>query len=169
MKSKKATSKSKNNRLHIDMLALFQTGEFGNVRLGQSKEQILANFVKPEMIEIMDNDTEIWWYGNIEFHMIKNELTTIYSDHFLYKKLHGGTAIRLKPWIFKHKKIRLSTLLSSLNTQHIDYQKKTTKLNIQLHLTNNILLYIENLHDKDNLDPNDYLLSAFAVTNRSFI
>ncbi|UIR56792.1 hypothetical protein LZQ00_03000 [Sphingobacterium sp. SRCM116780] len=151
----------------IDFLEFFKTGKFDCIKLGQTKEWILNNFSNPDSRfdeRIKKDGFDIWTYGNIEFHFFGEELFLIFSDHFLRTKLRSGKKLKLNRWIFKDtSRLQLSYVLLELNKNNIDFKKKTDNLGIKLRLTSGLELTFENREDIENLDPNDFELSSFAL------
>ncbi|WP_337085170.1 hypothetical protein [Elizabethkingia anophelis] len=152
----------------IDFLDFFKTGKFDYIKLGQTKEWILNNFPDPNDRYLEDwvkrNDIDIWLYGNIEFHFFKEELMMIFSDHFNHAKLSGGKNIKIKPWIFKNtEKLTLAFVFSELNTNKIDFKKKTDEFGVRLRLQSGVELTFENKEDVENLSPNYFHLTSFAL------
>lgn len=156
------------NLIHIDFLEFIKTGKFDCIKIGQTKEYILENFPKPDSIwDDYHTSSNIWTYGNIEFHFSKNELYMIFSDHFNYQKLNAGKHISIDRWIFERpRRLTLKNVIQELNTHHIDFQKTTTKLNIELKLNSGVILYFENHKDITDLDPNKFHLVAFAFKEK---
>lgn len=150
------------HKIEIDILEFFKTGKFDYIKLGQTKSWILKNFSKPD--SDYDNlSGSIWTYGNIEFHFSEDKLFLIYSDHFNNGLLSAGEHINLDRWIFEYpKKLKMKYVIEQLNKENIDYQKVTTKLNIEIVLTSGVKLIFENIKDTPNLDSNQYHLIAFA-------
>lgn len=153
--------------IKINILDFFKTGNFDCVRLGQTKDQILAHFASPDEVWNNNNGGEIWSYGIIEFHFFEDELYTIFSDDFQWEKLNGGKSIELDRWIFERpRRLSLKNVLSELNLQHIDYQKKQNQLGaILLVLPSGVTLHFENHKDLPDLDPNKFRLEAFYISS----
>ncbi len=53
----------------INILDFFKTGNFNCVRLGQTKDQILAHFASPDEVWNNNNGGEIWRYGIVSYHI----------------------------------------------------------------------------------------------------
>lgn len=151
--------------LKINILDFFRTGNFGNARFRQTKQEILAHFAPPDDVWNNNNGSEIWRYGIIEFHFFEDELCTIFSDNFQWEKLNAGSLIELDTWIFERpRRLSLKNILMELNLQRFDYQKKQNELGaILLELPSGVTLHFENHKDIPNLDPNKFRLEAFYI------
>ncbi|ATA67569.1 hypothetical protein CGC48_02330 [Capnocytophaga cynodegmi] len=148
----------------IDLLAFCKSGEFENIKLGQTKEWILANFTEPDSIWDNQYGQSIWTYGDIEFHFDNEELIFIFSDNFSRKALSTGENLEINPWIFeKPKTLKLKKVMEILNTENIDFIKQTTSISIILKLKSGVEFTFENEKDIPNLNPNQYILSAFCL------
>jgi hypothetical protein len=81
------------DKIHIDILSFIRTGKFDYLKIGQTKEWILNNFPDPDDIGIGDTikNAQIWFYGNIELHFDKDELSLIFSENIV--GLDGGPSI----------------------------------------------------------------------------
>lgn len=157
-----------NHPIEIDFLEFFKTGKFDYLKLGQTKEWILNNFPEPDStFENKKGGFDIWAYGDLELHFKDNQLILIFSDYWSENKINAGNHILLKPWIFEDtSKLTLNFVLKALNTNHIDYTKKTTSLSIVLYLENGIELTFESTSDIANSDPNNFKLSAFGLKEK---
>ncbi len=72
-----------NCKLELNILDFFKSGIFDFIKLGQSKDWILANFPDPDDFG-MGKDLKsaaIWRYGNIEFYFSNEILVMIFSDY----------------------------------------------------------------------------------------
>ena len=169
----------KNNQIVlIDFLAFFKAGKFDYIKLGQTKEWIINNFPKPDAFkaDFMLPKFQIWTYGVIEFHFdLENKLYLVFSDYL--HKLNGGKQLTLKKWFFDDKNtLNLSYVLSKLNTENIDYKKKTDKLGILIRLKSGIELTFENPSDytdvidnQENTDFNDFILTSFSLIEENLL
>jgi len=125
-----------NHKIEINLKDFFIKGKFDYIQLGQSKEWIVNNFPDPDgyssQIETPKiYESNIWCYGNIEFHFHEELLFLIYSDD-LYP-LDGGDNLLLDKWFLgKATSISLKEVQSLLNAEHIDYCKQTSKYGIEV-------------------------------------
>lgn len=155
--------------IEIDFLEFFKTGKFDYLKLGQTKEWILNNFPDPdgdfskeELIK--GKDFNIWTYGDIELHFENQILYLIYSDYWYEWKLGGGDHLKLNKWIFDDiSKLTLRFVFDALNTQNIDFKKKTDSLGVLLRLNSGVEMTFENINDIENLDTNDFHVSSFCL------
>lgn len=163
------------DKIAINFLEFFKTGEFDCLQLGQSKEYIINNFPDPDGFNgsFMHprKSGDIWRYGNIELHFDKgNKLWMIFSDYI--NTLTGGNNLILKKWILEPpQELRLLKVIEYLNKEHIDFEKRTEKvlhqISIKLLKSNvklSFLLEEKNQRTKFGIaDPNDYVLGAFSL------
>jgi len=150
----------------INMLNFCRSGEFGGLKLGQTKAHLAAYFPPPDSVYPEEPGAEcvIWRYGSIDLIFRGDELTNIYADGFPWGKLDAGSHIAIQPWIFKHpKKLRLAFVIKKLNFHGIDFRKKTFALNTRLLLTSGVELYFENQNTPNNCDANKFVLTAFNL------
>src|SRR5262245_51733959 len=87
------------HNIDIDILDFFKTGRFDYLKPGQTKEWILNNFPDPDDIGIGDTlmNARIWFYGNIELHFDKDQLSAIFSENI--NDLDGGRSLNINKWI----------------------------------------------------------------------
>lgn len=158
--------------IEIDMLDFLKTGKFDCLALGQTNEWIYHNFPNPDdytgkhFLPLLPQT--IWLYGMFELHFFDGKLQMIFSDHFQHDiyghSLNAGEHIRVKPWIFKHKKkLTLAYVMRKLTNEGIDFEKITTKWHICLKLQSNVKLLFDNNGNK-NLKATDYLMMAFSLS-----
>lgn len=148
--------------IKIDILEFVKTGKFACIKLGQSKDCILNNFLKPDYIGGGMQKDNIWLYGNIEFHFDDDKLFMIFSDNFNSQKLNAGNNIRLKRWIFDTPDgLSLKNVTQELNSQKIDFVKETNDDMIKLKFKSGVSFYFENHKEIPNLSPDEYCLIAF--------
>ena len=91
-----------NDKITIDLYDFFRSGKFDYLRIGQSRDWILANFPDPD-----DWSSErkrpgmmharIWRYGNLELHFVEDKLSMIFSDYI--DDLDGGNGLTLDKWL----------------------------------------------------------------------
>lgn len=160
-----------NHKITLDMFEFLIKGKFDCIELGQSQEWILNHFPNPCEItdsSILGDDRAIWRYGVIEFHFYQRRLKLIFSDHFqdnwYGKKFNLGDNLIIKPWIFKNpKKLTLDFVIRKFVKLNIDFEKRTTQLNIELILKSGVKLIFENPNDSKNKNPNRYSMTAFVL------
>lgn len=152
-------------KIKIDFLEFFKFGKFDFIKLGQTKEWILNNFPEPDSRfsgEMLKNGFDIWTYGDIEFHFSGQELFLIFSDHF--RTLKGGKKLKLDKWILSDiGKLNLLYVSSELNSNSIDFKKKTDNLCVTLRLNSGVELTFENINETDNLNANEFQMVAFGL------
>ncbi len=161
------------DKIAINFLEFFKTGEFDCLQLGQSKEYIINNFPDPDGFNgsFMHprKSGDIWRYGNIELHFDKgNKLWMIFSDYI--NTLNGGKNLILEKWILeKPKELTLLKVIEHLNKEQIDFEKKAVFEQIKIKLLKSnveisFLLEEKNQRTKFGIaDPNDYVLGAFSL------
>ncbi|MBD0404064.1 hypothetical protein [Flammeovirga sp. EKP202] len=167
-------------KISIDLEEFLTTGKFDFIKLGKTKEWILNNFADPDGYEehpkIIKDD--VWTYGNIEFHFYNNKLFLIFSDNL--DILKGGKSLTLKKWILESpEKLTLNDMISALNNKHIDFHKKTNKmeqLTVQLILESGVNLgfaleqhlnedYEDFLERCQKTNQDKYILCSFSLNN----
>lgn len=150
----------------IDFLEFFKTGEFDCLKIGQTKEWVINNFLAPDFYDasFLTEEVNIWTYGDIELFFENKELYLIYSDNWYDWKLTGGKWLMLNKWIFNDiQQLSLSFVLKALNTHNIDYKKKTDILGVLLRLNSGVELTFENVSDVEGLDTNDFHITSFGL------
>jgi len=150
----------------IDFLEFFKTGEFDCLKIGQTKEWVINNFLAPDCYDasFLTEEVNIWTYRDIELFFENKELYLIYSDHWYDGKLTGGKWLMLNKWIFNDiQQLSLSFVLKALNTHNIDYKKKTDILGVLLRLNSGVELTFENVSDVEGLDTNDFHITSFGL------
>ena len=91
-------------------------------------------------------------------------MSCIFSDYWYEWKLTGGKSLKLEKWIFEDiSKLSLRVVLEALNSENIDYKKKTEELGILLRLSSGIELTFENINDVEGMNSNNYHISSFAL------
>lgn len=158
--------------ISINFLEFFKTGKFDYLKLGQTKEWVLNNFPDPdgdfEKKVYLKNDFNIWQYGDIELHFEDDTLSCIFSDYWYEWKLSGGKHLELEKWIFEDiSKLSLRVVLEALNSENIDYKKKTDQLGVLLRLKSGVELTFENINDIEGLDTNNYHISSFVLVTEN--
>lgn len=152
-------------KIKIDFLDFFKFGKFDFIKLGQTKEWILNNFPEPDSRfseEMLKNGFDIWTYGDIEFHFERQKLFLIFSDHF--ETLKGGKKLKLDRWILSDiSKLNLLYVLKELNSENIDYKKKTDNLGVTLRLNSGVELTFVNINETNNLSTNEFQMVAFGL------
>ncbi len=168
-------------KINIDFEEFFTTGKFDFLKLGKTKEWILNNFPDPdgfdEYPEIYKDD--IWRYGNIELHFNNEELFLIFSDYI--NDLDGGDSLNLKKWFLENpEKLKLSDVISELNSKHVDFLKSTNKtgqttVNLELESGVGLGFYLEEKSGEDydefllrckNTNQNEFNLGSFSLMKK---
>ncbi len=95
--------------LQVSMLDFLQTGIFGPVRFGMTREELQAALGPPDMIgasnyKFQKGRPGFFTYGVFEFHfdfdLPIEPLCLIFVDELQeHPKLHGGAAFSVDPWI----------------------------------------------------------------------
>jgi hypothetical protein len=168
-------------KINIDFEEFFATGKFDFLKLGKTKEWIINNFPDPdgfdEHPEVFKDD--IWRYGNIELHFNNDELFLIFSDYI--NGLDGGDSLELKKWFLVNTDmLKLSDIISQLNTKHIDFQKRTnnigqTTVNLELQSGVGLGFHLEEKIDEDyeeflerckNTNQDEFRLGSFSLMKK---
>jgi hypothetical protein len=110
-----------NQKDTIDLLRFIKYGDFGSIKIGMSREEILDVFPQPDdwMNGYKMENSPIWRYGNFEMHFNGNDvLYLIYSDYV--EELFVGKNLYLNRWIFEiDKKIKFKEIKNELNKEGI--------------------------------------------------
>jgi len=119
-------------RLKINLLEFIKNGEFGILKLGESRECLLNNFPNPDGFEDGDDwkngRLEIFTYGDIEFHFMDDKLYLIFADYF--NILDGGVSLYFEEkWIFE-KEAHLLTV------EYISQKLQEEKIEFSIKLSN---------------------------------
>lgn len=90
-----------NHKIQIDLLEVFKSGKFEFIKPGQARGWILNNFPDPDDYTAGETllTSDIWRYGNIEFHFHEDRLIHIFTDYIT--SLDGGENIEIKKWILE--------------------------------------------------------------------
>lgn len=104
----------------VSMENFLRTGEFGPVRLGDCREQVLAYLGEPSHRGKPKKLPEIFWYGVFEFYFLgeAETLNCIYCDEFEF--LSGSPSIELDSWGLKGK-VEKSVVEEFLVAARIEY------------------------------------------------
>lgn len=168
-------------KINIDFEEFFTIGKFDFLKLGKTKEWIINNFPDPDGYEEHPEiyKASIWTYGNIELHFNDDELFLIFSDYI--NELDGGDSLELKKWFLENtEKLKLSDIISQLNSKHIDFQKRTnnigqTTVNLELQSGVNLGFYLEENTDEDyeiflerckRTNQNEFKLGSFSLMKK---
>lgn len=152
--------------IQLDLLAFLKFGKLDFIKLGQSKEWILANFPDPDDFDeqMLSPKWPIWTYSRLEFHFDqRNELTLIYTDYL--DAIKNNNRFEVKPWIFEDtSKLQLLFVLAKLNEEDIDYKKLTGKYGVLLRLQSGVDLSFASLDEADLRRPNDLMMTSVSLT-----
>ncbi|MFL5740223.1 MAG: hypothetical protein ACJ75B_08395 [Flavisolibacter sp.] len=164
-----------NQPIKIDLLDFFKTGRFDCLKLGQTKEWILSNFPFPDgaeshIDEVLKND--IWHYGNIELHFNKGTLFLVFSDYI--HELDGGDSIQLSKWLINDPdQLNLNSVMTQLNAERIDFEKKTEKYGDQYYVRLKLIpsgiqlsFISEDLEGNSIENPGDYCFGSFSLVHK---
>lgn len=129
----------------VSIEKFLRTGEFGPVRLGDSREQVLAHLGEPDHQAKPGKKLPVmFWYGVFEFYFLGEgeSLNCIYCDHF--DSLYGSATMELDPW-FLHGRVDRKIIEESLQSANIGYCLIPTLQNLSsLHTVGGVkLLFID--------------------------
>ena len=118
-------------QIEIDLLSIFKSGIFYNLKVGTTRDWMLKNFIEPDNVEDGETwiDSNFWRYGNIDFFLEDNKLIEICARSI--NPLIGGKTFRIDPWILKDsKELTVKNVVEELLSEKIDFtvthtQKKT--------------------------------------------
>jgi len=111
------------NPISASLRELILQEKFECVRLGVTKEWLSKNFPEPD--GYLGNETaetsNIWQYGNVEFHFHKDVLYMIFTDYV--ETIDAGPKLQLDPWILKYgAPTYFSDWVSVLNREGLDFK-----------------------------------------------
>lgn len=89
------------NPLSVSFKGLILQEKFECVKLGATKEWLSRNFPEPDgyLSDETAETSNVWRYGNLEFHFYKDILYMIFTDYV--ESVDGGPKLDLDPWILK--------------------------------------------------------------------
>ena len=104
----------------VRLLDFLRTGQFGPIRVGGSKHDLLRHFGEADDYSRSRGRPGILKYGKIEFHLGGPDETIrlIFCDQC--HDLNGGSGIALDPWILKTKP-RMDELERQLQSADLTY------------------------------------------------
>ncbi|MEZ4886545.1 MAG: hypothetical protein R3E32_17540 [Chitinophagales bacterium] len=111
-------------KIKIDLEDFIKMGKFDLLKIGMTKSEILDIFPKPEDWAVAKNYTKsnIWIYGNFEFHFVEDELYMIFNDYI--DTMDGGKSLELKKWIFTNERSKtLIEIMQIFNKDCVDFEK----------------------------------------------
>jgi hypothetical protein len=154
--------------IQLDLLAFLNFGKLDFIKLGQSKEWILANFPDPDDFGeyMLGPKWPIWTYNRLEFHFDqRNELVLIYTDYL--DAIKSNNRFEVKPWIFEDvSKLTLLFVQAELNENAIDYHKLTGAYGVLLRLKSGVELSFASLDESALLKPNDLMMTALSLNKK---
>lgn len=143
-------------------------GMFEIIQLGQTKNEILEKFIKPESIEELNGGFSILAYGTVELHFFNNKLILIWCDNLQY--IDSYSQLKVDKWILNEpNKLTVSFVMDTLHYEKIDYNIKHNdklKNSIIKIKKSNVTLWFEIL-DNDfypYLEPSKYELVAIGLS-----
>ncbi|MDJ0367630.1 hypothetical protein QMK33_20990 [Hymenobacter sp. H14-R3] len=152
--------------IRFDLLEFLKFGKLDFIKVGQTKEWILANFADPDGLnnKMLSHKWPVWTYDLLEFHFDQNnELFLIYTDYL--EDLKSNNRFEISPWIFEDaSKLTLLFVLAALNSQQIDYQKVTRKKGVLLHLTSGVTLSFTATDEALAKSANDWMMTSLSLT-----
>ena len=161
-------------RYSISLKTFFQTGHFGPITLGMTKQQVLDVLGNPEGVwGYEDNELEstglitnlysparpYWRYGDIDFFFNDDAILCKMSSARLYLWRYSfSRVIKLDPWVFKgvhgfDDVLQLHELLEALRQEGINYEDKGFGSFIPKHLDSGKVLVssgVEVIYEKEH-------------------
>jgi hypothetical protein len=154
--------------VQLDLLALLKFGKFDFIKLGQSKEWILANFPDPDDFDeqMLSPKWPIWTYDRLELHFDQNnELVLIYTDYL--DAIRSNNRFDVNPWIFEDvSKLTLLFVLAELNKNVIDYHKLTGAYGVLLRLKSGVELSFASLDESELSKPNELMMRPISLSKK---
>lgn len=125
----KETSQRNALAIEVELVTFLRTGDFGGIRLGMSRQEILDLIGTPPdwMVTRRRKRFEvsgIWKYGSIEFHLedYGGPLWMIFTDHF---PLEGSETLNIvDPWLLRGG-LDLAHAITLLTSANLRYQLTT--------------------------------------------
>jgi hypothetical protein len=110
--------------MNASLKDLIQTGRFGPVQLGMSREQIESSLGAPDELGGASRKyrrASIWKYGDVELHFAPgaDNLLLIHLDDFEVPS--GGKSVNLDPWIIR-RSLTLSEAEEQLSQSGVRYE-----------------------------------------------
>lgn len=144
-------------KINLNLRDFILNGNFGQIELGISKNDLLAQGLNPEawFAEKSMEESTCWKYGDFEFYFDENmKLESIFTD-YVASKIDGGNKIIITDWwLFKKKQITLKKTIKELLSLQLDFEKELKEPGyIVISLTNGIHFgfdYLENSKEDQN-------------------
>lgn len=132
------------NKKFVSLLEFIQTGRFGLVELGWTKNRILTEFYKPDDKGYMGHGMSIWRYSTFEFHFVDDILTMFWCDGLRWLKNPLKKQFKLDKWILRDtSRLTFSYFCSTLDELNINYTIKGTFYDDTRKLPSNVMLLVE--------------------------
>ena len=114
--------------IEVDLLDFLHTGDFGGIRLGMTRQQVIDLLGTPPDWFVTGRKkgfqtSPIWKYGSIEFQFEHQSglLCMISTDHF---PLEGCETLRLESWLLRQY-LPYDEALKLLESVNLKYQMST--------------------------------------------
>ncbi|MFZ1676848.1 MAG: hypothetical protein WAT91_06225 [Saprospiraceae bacterium] len=109
--------------VQIDLIEVFKTGVFHNLKVGATKDWMKNNFPKPDYIV----EENFWKYGNMDFFFDEDKLIEICFRSL--EPLKGGKSFDINNWILSESKdLSLEFIISKLLSEKLDFSVLNTKV-----------------------------------------
>lgn len=89
----------------VSLLEFIKTGNFGDLELGFTKQDVLTKFCKPDDKNYMGCGMSIWRYSLFELHFLDEVLVAFWCDGLQRLKNPSKKQFRLDKWVFANVKI----------------------------------------------------------------
>ncbi len=153
--------------MDIDILNFVKTGEFGFLKLGESKDEIINQGFPPEdwLNGESKESSKIWRYGNIELHFENgNDLSGIFTDYV--SDIDCGENISISNWWILpngKKKPNLLSTTKELNCLSLNYTKKTFDAGyVELKLSNGVYFSFDHPDINPNEEQNNWTMTVIG-------
>ncbi len=160
--------------LHVDLLDFLRTGDFGDIRLGMTRPDLMEMLGPPSEWSVSNRRkhwqvAEVWRYGTIEFHF--NEWTDvlwmIFTDQL---PLEDEASLEIDSWKFAAF-LPLKATLALLDEADLHYEVETnTRLSqTRVTLPSGVVLCFDPPQEGDAMPHknNRYGLTGFWVRSES--
>jgi hypothetical protein len=169
-------------KIEIDILNVFKTGVFHNLKGGETREWIMYNFVEPDYVVDGETwkDSNFWRYGNIDFFLEDDKLKEICVRSL--NPLIGGKSFKINKWIIKEpEKLTVKFVIEKLLSERIDFTIMHTVKQYQCQasiglIKSSVFLIFQPKQPEESechfdwvdhkmrlINPNDYILGGFSI------
>lgn len=168
-------------KIEIDLLKVFKTGVFHNLKVGATRDWMMHNFLKPDCVVNGETwrDSNFWRYGKIDFFLEDDKLKEICVRSL--DPLIAGKSFKINNWILDQpEKLTVKFVSEKLLSERIDFMIMHTaktyqcQTSIGLIKSSVYLIFQPRQHESIEysdwvnnklklIDQNDYMLGGFSI------